>query len=71
MNEDQLRQLQEALRTNTGEDGEHLGGKRKKAGIALINVNQRLKFYFGSEYGLKVYSTQNVGTSVEISLPKI
>lgn len=71
MNEEQLHQLQEALRTNIDKAGEQSVSKRKKAGIALINVNQRLKFYFGSEYGLKVYSTQNVGTSVEISLPKI
>lgn len=71
MSEEQLNQLQEALRNNTVKNGVQLGGKKKNAGIALINVNQRLKFYFGSEYGLKVYCTQNVGTSVEISLPKI
>ncbi len=67
----QLSQLQEALRGDAKRDGEPSGGKKKNAGIALINVNQRLKFYFGSEYGLKVYCTQNVGTTVEISLPKI
>jgi two-component system sensor histidine kinase YesM len=71
MDEQQLHKLQEALRSHIGKEGETPGSKRKKAGIALINVSQRLKFYFGSEYGLKVYSTQNVGTSVEISLPKI
>jgi two-component system sensor histidine kinase YesM len=71
MSEDQLHKLQEALGTKIAIDEEGPGCRKKKAGIALINVNQRLKFYFGSEYGLKVYSTQNVQTLVEISLPKI
>lgn len=43
----------------------------KKSGIALINVNRRIQFYFGQEYGIHVYSTQGVGTTVELSLPKM
>lgn len=42
---------------------------RKKNGIALINVDQRLRFYFGPEYGLKIFSMKNVGTTVQIELP--
>lgn len=38
-------------------------------GIALYNVNQRIKLFFGSEYGLQVYSTEGVGTDVEIVIP--
>jgi two-component system sensor histidine kinase YesM len=71
MSAERLNQLQEALRSGTTRNGEQPMSKRKNSGIALLNVNQRLKFYFGSEYGLKVYCTQNVGTLVEISLPKI
>jgi two-component system sensor histidine kinase YesM len=40
------------------------------SGIALINVNQRLKFYFGEEYGLNIESTVGCGTSVEIIMPR-
>lgn len=71
MSMERLNQLQEALHNSIEENEGKLGSEARNDGIALINVNQRLKFYFGSEYGLKVYSTQNVGTSVEISLPKI
>lgn len=43
----------------------------KKGGIALINVNSRIKLLFGEEYGIYIYSTPNVGTDVEITLPVI
>lgn len=39
-------------------------------GIALANVNRRLKLCFGETYGLKVYSTPDVGTDVEVSIPR-
>lgn len=37
--------------------------------IGLKNVNQRIKLYYGNNYGIKIKSTVNVGTSVEILLP--
>lgn len=42
-----------------------------KGGIAIINVNSRIQLLFGEEYGLCIYSTHNVGTDVEITLPLI
>ena len=42
---------------------------KRTSGIALRNVNQRLRLYFGSEYGLHVNSILNVGTDVEMVLP--
>ena len=45
-------------------------GQNTDVGIALINVNQRLKFYFGPEYGINITSIVDCGTMVEISLPK-
>lgn len=41
----------------------------EKTGIALINVNLRIKLTYGAQYGLFVSSTPNVGTTVEIRLP--
>ncbi|MDD3213349.1 MAG: ATP-binding protein, partial [Eubacteriales bacterium] len=38
-------------------------------GIALSNVNNRIKLLFGEEYGLTLYSTVGIGTDVEITLP--
>lgn len=41
-----------------------------KGGIALVNVNDRIKLLFGEEYGVYVYSMRENGTDVEISLPR-
>ena len=38
-------------------------------GIALSNVNNRIKLLFGEEYGLTLYSTVDIGTDVEITIP--
>ncbi|MGI6008348.1 MAG: sensor histidine kinase [Ruminococcus sp.] len=44
---------------------------QKKKGIALVNVNSRIKLLFGHEFGLYVYSTEGVGTDVKMTLPVI
>ena len=41
----------------------------KRGGIAVVNVNNRIRLLFGEEYGLYFYSTPGVGTDVEIMLP--
>lgn len=46
--------------------------KRESAhgnGIALYNVNQRIKLIFGNQYGLQAYSTEGIGTDIEIIIP--
>lgn len=45
--------------------------KETKGGIALVNVNRRIKLLFGEEYGICIYSTFHVGTDAEITLPVI
>ena len=42
----------------------------RQGGIALVNVNNRIKLLFGEQYGLCIYSTPGVGTDVEITLPR-
>lgn len=42
-----------------------------KDGLALVNVDNRIRLLFGEEYGLHVFSMSGVGTDVEISLPAI
>lgn len=37
--------------------------------IGLKNVNQRIKLHYGNNYGIKISSNPNVGTTVKISLP--
>jgi two-component system, sensor histidine kinase YesM len=43
----------------------------KNSGIALKNVNTRMKLIFGNRFGLTAYSTKNLGTEIQISLPLI
>jgi two-component system sensor histidine kinase YesM len=40
-----------------------------KGGIAIGNVDARIKLLFSNAYGVTVYSTQGIGTDVEITLP--
>lgn len=42
-----------------------------RTGIGIRNVNDRLKIYFGRVYGLHITSEPDVGTCVEIRMPKI
>ena len=37
--------------------------------IGLKNISDRVKLYFGEQYGVKVYSRKNKGTIVRIELP--
>ncbi len=65
--EDELEKLNKRLHGNidlTMQREENL-----KHGIALDNVNQRIKIRFGNEYGLHVYSTLGMGTDVVVNLP--
>lgn len=41
----------------------------KSKGFGMFNVNQRIKYYFGTQYGLVVSSVQSKGTTVRITLP--
>ena len=43
--------------------------KEKKGGIALANVNNRIQLLFGEEYGMHIYSIEQKGTDVEITIP--
>ena len=43
----------------------------ENAGIGIRNVDERLKIYFGSQYGLHIASEPDVGTCVEIRMPKV
>ena len=46
-------------------------GPTDRTGIGIKNVNDRLKIYFGKNYGLHITSEPDVGTCVEIRMPKI
>lgn len=69
MSEERLREINAKLRgmsldyiTPAGE---------KSGGIAVMNVSNRIKLLFGEEYGICMYSTPDIGTDVEITLPLV
>ncbi len=47
------------------------GAEGAKKHVGLFNVNSRIRLLFGDEYGLTLFSTVNVGTEVQITLPLI
>ena len=50
----------QAGRHHALEDSKHLG---------LQNVNERIKIMFGNNYGIRIFSRENDGTSVVVTLP--
>lgn len=45
--------------------------EKQTGGLALVNVDNRIRLLFGEEYGLHVFSLPDCGTDVEITLPAI
>ena len=54
-------QCQEIMRKERGD----------RTGIGIKNVNDRIKIYFGEEYGLSITSELDEGTRVTIRMPKV
>lgn len=69
MTEKRLNEITEKLNNSSLDyikpDSETIGG------IAIVNVNNRIRLLFGEEYGISIYSELNAGTDVEITLPLI
>lgn len=62
-----LKQLNEIL----GDNKPSMHNEREIGSIGLSNVNERIKMTFGNEYGIIIFSAENVGTNVEITLKPI
>lgn len=43
--------------------------QKENDSFGLANVNQRIKYYYGEEYGLEIESEENIGTEATIRLP--
>lgn len=64
--EDMVVMLNKSFRSN---DAAHEQMESSTLGIALTNIDMRIKFYFGDSYGLYIASTPGLGTDVTIRLP--
>ncbi|MDR0596300.1 MAG: sensor histidine kinase [Clostridiales Family XIII bacterium] len=67
MSADKLKELNDRMSNIYGRYGS--GGE--SGGIALANVNNRIKLLFGEGYGIIIMSGEGSGTDVEITLPYI
>ena len=65
MDEDTLQRLNRKLE---GTEDHGMAGASHD-GIGLVNVNNRIKVKYGQEYGLRIDSTINEGTTVVLSIP--
>lgn len=64
MNTQRLGELNAHLRQSLVSD------KSRGTGIALVNINERIRMIFGgAPYGLRIYSDLGIGTQVHILLP--
>jgi two-component system sensor histidine kinase YesM len=48
---------------------EEAPGADAHRGIGLMNVQRRIKLYFGKEYGLRIVSTPGAGTEILVTIP--
>jgi two-component system sensor histidine kinase YesM len=60
--EEKLAQIQ----TDLADDSADI---RVESGFGIMNVNQRIRLYYGKQYGLSVRSKYNTGTCVTLVIP--
>ncbi len=51
--------------------GETRSASKKGSGIGVKNVNERMRLYFGEDYGLEIFSEPDEGTAIQICLPAV
>jgi two-component system sensor histidine kinase YesM len=65
------KKLEELNRSIANDRSRYTGGSEHSGtGIGVMNVNSRIKLYFGEQYGLR-FRESTVGTTVEITLPAV
>ncbi len=62
MEEEELHKLQEEIKKPC---------KDTEKGFGLANVNERIRMYFGAQYGMTIASVRGKGTRVEIVIPAV
>lgn len=64
ISEEQVEQLNEEFA-----HGSANAVSRQRGGIALRNVNSRIRLMFGENYGLRIFSVKGIGTECCVTLP--
>ncbi|GAB1483083.1 sensor histidine kinase [Treponema sp.] len=66
-----LKRIQDRLNNTLREDEDEFETEMERSGLGIRNVDERIKLYFGSEYGLVFESTEHEGTTVRVRLPAL
>ena len=61
----------ESFLNNEMETSSFSDQKKRGSGVGLINVHRRIQLRFGAQYGLKIVSAPDEGTTVQLRLPPI
>ena len=69
MSPDQLNELNDRIHSRVRGITGHDETKHDHTGVALPNINRRIKLLYGDAYGMTVYSSPGQGTDVELVLP--
>lgn len=69
MSEEELERLKRKIHNQELTEEEDSEARKKNGGIALTNVNERIRLMYGEAYGISLYSVPKFGTKVEIVLP--
>ncbi len=64
-----LRLLQQGLVDREKDSAAGNSSDGEEDGLGFANVNERIKLYYGEEYGLSIESGEGVGTTVSIRIP--
>ncbi len=71
------RQIEDNIKITVEDNGVGMEASAEEAvltestkGYGIKNVNDRIKIFFGQQYGIHILSTPGVGTTVEITVPK-
>lgn len=62
MTEERLSEVRQLIRGERARDQEH-------SGFGLFNINQRIRLYYGQEYGLTLESSHREGTQMQVVIP--
>lgn len=62
MTEEELTNLRHNMANDMIKESKHIG---------VTNVNQRIKLYFGEEYGVSIESKEGVGTKATVHIPRV
>jgi len=71
MSEEMVIKMNQDLLKGRGEWTSRRGRGEKHGGMALNNVNRRIKLLFGENYGVHVNSILGMGTDVEVTIPYV